>query len=546
MQQVRVRGVSGAAALSASLYEHHRRSAAVLCDDSTPAPPAPAPAPAPGAAAAPVFSVYSYAANRPCEDRFAVKRQAGVRFATAAPSAARASVFAVFDGHGGWQVAEWASQRLLPNIEAELLGSSRGFVGGGAAAAATAAAATGGMLTSSSVSSSAVASVALSSEDSPVAACSPPGGGRERRPAAVAEPNALIARALARGFERTDRDYAAAVRAAFDAGYGEVAKVGACAIVAIVVPPPAGEGGDSSGGGGGGAAGGTLYVANAGDCRAVLGRRRTLAVPGGGEGGGEGGGDGTAGAAAAVRSSAVQAVTLSTDHNAKLPAEKARLLAEHGPFGEEGAGSLVACKSADACYVKGRLQPTRGLGDLYLKHGEFNGPPHGGADDARLFRRARGRHVPPPHTPPYVHAAPSVVAHAIDPSGFDELLVMGSDGLWDFVSAEEAVAFVAARRDARRQRQAWAEGEEGAVVGVGAGVGGDAAAEGAGGEGASLAEQLAQYALDKAAAQAELSPEELRALPAGSARRNVHDDTTVIVVELSPPCSGISPRKSYV
>lgn len=27
-----------------------------------------------------------------------------------------------------------------------------------------------------------------------------------------------------------------------------------------------------------------------------------------------------------------------------------------------------------SCYVKGRLQPTRSLGDLRLKHNEFNNP----------------------------------------------------------------------------------------------------------------------------------------------------------------------------
>jgi hypothetical protein len=34
----------------------------------------------------------------------------------------------------------------------------------------------------------------------------------------------------------------------------------------------------------------------------------------------------------------------------------------------------VICKRGDAgaCYVKGRLMPSRALGDLHLKHDEFN------------------------------------------------------------------------------------------------------------------------------------------------------------------------------
>lgn len=50
-----------------------------------------------------------------------------------------------------------------------------------------------------------------------------------------------------------------------------------------------------------------------------------------------------------------------------------------------------------AWYVKARLQPTRAIGDAYLKHSEFNGPPG---------QRLRGRHVPPPYTPPYITSRP--------------------------------------------------------------------------------------------------------------------------------------------
>ena len=63
------------------------------------------------------------------------------------------------------------------------------------------------------------------------------------------------------------------------------------------------------------------------------------------------------------------------------------------------------------CYVKGRLQPTRALGDLYLKSAEFNANP--------------GR-VEAPFNPPYITATPEVVVRRREPG--DAFVVIGSDG----------------------------------------------------------------------------------------------------------------------
>ena len=49
-----------------------------------------------------------------------------------------------------------------------------------------------------------------------------------------------------------------------------------------------------------------------------------------------------------------QALALSEDHNAKLPKEMALLSKAH-----PGEKDIVKCKHPNACYVKGRLQPTR-------------------------------------------------------------------------------------------------------------------------------------------------------------------------------------------
>ena len=63
------------------------------------------------------------------------------------------------------------------------------------------------------------------------------------------------------------------------------------------------------------------------------------------------------------------AVNVSKTFNANKESEKARLRKEH-----PSESDVVVCKRGDskACYVKGSLMPTRALGDLRLKHAEFN------------------------------------------------------------------------------------------------------------------------------------------------------------------------------
>lgn len=76
---------------------------------------------------------------------------------------------------------------------------------------------------------------------------------------------------------------------------------------------------------------------------------------------------------------------------------------------EEGSGSF---------YVKGRLQPTRSIGDYHLKHshlykgkGKFNGP--------------------------YVKSEPQI--KIFDLKKNDKAIVIGSDGVWDFAE-KQAIA----------------------------------------------------------------------------------------------------------
>ncbi len=198
---------------------------------------------------------------------------------------------------------------------------------------------------------------------------------------------------MVRGYERTDRDFMTAIRPAFDIGFGELSRVGCCVVSAVV-------------------ADGFVAVANAGDCRAVVGR-----LGNGGNAGAESHPLAESGALTPKQSNGSHwtAVSLSEDHNCRHPSIQDELTAAHP--GEE---DIVVCRSASSCYVKGRLQPTRALGDLYLKYSEFNGKP-----GTRLF----GRHVKPPYTPPYVSATPEVRIHETDQHK-DAFLLLACDGVW--------------------------------------------------------------------------------------------------------------------
>ncbi|ETV71597.1 hypothetical protein H257_13060 [Aphanomyces astaci] len=311
------------------------------------------------------YNAASYKANLPIEDRFVVHVEDGAVYA------------AVLDGHGGWQVSQYAHDHLVKNAQAELA----------------------------------------------------------KLPA---KSTSKVATALEQAFLRTDYDIQELVRPAFEIGFIQVNRVGACSQLAYIKD-------------------GLLIVANAGDCRAVLG---------------------------SVEDGSVVATPLSNDHNAKLAVEKTRLSAAH-----PNEANIVVCKHPESCYVKGGLQPTRALGDFAFKHASFNGP-------ADPTLRANGRHIAEPYTPPYVFALPETISHVV--TATDKFLILGSDGVWDFLTNQEAADVVHA---------CVARGE------------------------ADLASRaIVEAVLTKAAESEKLTLSELLDLEPGKKRRHIHDDTTVVVL----------------
>ena len=326
----------------------------------------------------------SYPANNPIEDRSAAREEGAVK------------LYGVFDGHGGWQMAEYAHRRLLAEVQTRYE-QQKTYVN------------------------------YFTTPD------------RERKLDGFDN----MEKVLLSSFSTVEKEFLEKTREAFPLGFVELAKVGSCVLLAA-------HKGD------------LLYLANCGDCRAVLGSQ----------------GPGAAGDA-----DRHYATRLTHDHNARVALEALQLRLSHP--GEE---NIIVCKSPTACYVKGRLQLTRALGDLYLKYPEFNAPPS--------QHRSMGRHIPPPYTPPYVSPVPEVTQVRLQPE--DCFLVLATDGLWDEMSDQEAVSVVSQCIKAGKRHEA--------------------------------AGALVEESLARAAAASGMAVAELKALPPGNRRRGRHDDTTAVVI----------------
>jgi len=212
----------------------------------------------------------------------------------------------------------------------------------------------------------------------------------------------------------------------------QLAAVGSCCLVGVVC-------------------GGVLYVANLGDSRAVLGRL----VKATGE---------------------IAAMQLSTEHNAGIEAVRQELQSLH-----PDDPRIVVLKHG-VWRVKGIIQVSRSIGDVYLKKPEFNREP--------LYQKFR---LSEPFRGPILTAEPSINVHTLQPH--DQFIIFASDGLWEHLSNQEAVDIVHNHPHAGSARR------------------------------------LVKAALQEAAKKREMRYSDLKKIDRG-VRRHFHDDITVIVVFL--------------
>ncbi|KAL6523209.1 hypothetical protein OROGR_016812 [Orobanche gracilis] len=236
-------------------------------------------------------------------------------------------------------------------------------------------------------------------------------------------------------FSETENGFLAVVRRDY-ASRPLVASVGSCCLVGVIWNR-------------------TLFVANLGDSRAVLGYSNRL--------------------------NKIVAEQLTQDHNASVKEVRKELQVLHP------GDTQIVVKRQGVWRVKGIIQISRSIGDAYLKSPHFALGPS--------FPRF---HLPVPLSRGVLRADPDVITRNLRPT--DRFVIFASDGLWDFLTNQEAVKIV--NKNSR--------------VGI--------------------ARRLIMAALKKAARIMKGEYSEIKARGRGT-RKEVHDDITVVVVFMdhSPP-----------
>ncbi|XP_022775456.1 probable protein phosphatase 2C 60 [Durio zibethinus] len=212
----------------------------------------------------------------------------------------------------------------------------------------------------------------------------------------------------------------------------QIAAVGSCCLVGVVCN-------------------GTLYIANLGDSRAVLGRL----VKATGE---------------------VLAIQLSSEHNVGIESVRQEMHSLHPD------DSHIVVLKHNVWRVKGLIQVSRSIGDVYLKKAEFNREP--------LYQKFRLRE---PFRKPILSSEPSISVHELQ--AHDQFIIFASDGLWEHLSNQDAVDIVQSHPHNRSARR------------------------------------LVKAALQEAAKKREMRYSDLKKIDRG-VRRHFHDDITVVVLFL--------------
>lgn len=208
-----------------------------------------------------------------------------------------------------------------------------------------------------------------------------------------------------------------------------------------------------------------IYIANVGDCKAELYRKDYYMkyIP----------------------------VKLNHIHNAKIKSEQNKLRKEF----PNDPDIIVTNTLGKSCYVKGKLQPTRTIGDLHLKYKAFNEPPMSMEEKytKRLIKSFNG---------PYIKHTPEIITRRLEKG--DDFIVLASDGLWDFLSSADVSNIVSKY------------GEKGEI-----------------------ARELMHTAVTRAANNNSLTKDEIYSIEPGEDKRILHDDITILVIDLRDQLMGI-------
>ncbi|KAK6946013.1 PPM-type phosphatase-like domain [Dillenia turbinata] len=195
------------------------------------------------------------------------------------------------------------------------------------------------------------------------------------------EQGGLSTEVIKRAFHATEEDFVHLVKTALPLK-PQIASVGSCCLVGAIANEQ-------------------LYVANLGDSRVVLGRKDSK----------EG------------KKNSVVAERLSTDHNVGVEEVRKEVEALHPD------DSHIVMYTRGVWRIKGIIQVSRSIGDVYLKRPEVNRDP--------IFQQFGN---PIPLKRPVMTSEPSVLCRKL--SSQDLFLIFASDGLWEQLSDQAAVEIV--------------------------------------------------------------------------------------------------------
>ncbi|TYJ10844.1 hypothetical protein E1A91_A11G236100v1 [Gossypium mustelinum] len=255
----------------------------------------------------------------------------------------------------------------------------------------------------------------------------------------ASEHGGLSAEVIKKAFDATEEEFLHLVKRSWP-GRPQIASVGSCCLVGAI-------------------ANDVLYVANLGDSRAVLGRRVSPNGP----------------------NNQVVAERLSTDHNVAVEEVRKEVVALHPD------DSHIVVYNHGVWRIKGIIQVSRSIGDMYLKKPEF----------IHQFG------LPIPLKRPVMTAEPSILSRKLKPQ--DLFLIFASDGLWEQLSDQVACEIVL----------------KSPRVGI--------------------ARRLVRAAVQEAAKKREMRYDDIKRIEKG-VRRHFHDDITVVVIYLDHPLSSSNGR----
>nr|CAB3497576.1 unnamed protein product [Digitaria exilis] len=202
-------------------------------------------------------------------------------------------------------------------------------------------------------------------------------------------PQGVTANAIREAFLATEEGFLALVSRLWEA-QPDIATAGTCCLVGVVHNR-------------------TLFVANLGDSRAVLGKK-------------------------VGRTGQIAAEQLCSEHNANQEAVRQELVAQHPDDPQ-----IVALKHG-VWRVRGLIQVSRSIGDVYLKHAKYN--------TERIKPKFR---LSEPFTKPILSADPSIISRTLQPN--DSFIIFASDGLWEHLSNQDAVEIVHSHQRAGSARR---------------------------------------------------------------------------------------------